>query len=1320
MTTKMFWATMLAGTCLWPALIRADAPLPTDPRVVAGDVTVSAPSSTQMLIQQSGVAAIVDWGSFSIANGFGVQFNNGSGATLNRVTGNNLSGIYGSLNATGSVYLINQNGIVFGKSGVVNTGGRFVASTLDITNQDFMNGGDNTFRGDSDAYVVNLGSISSLGGDVALLARNVRNDGTITAPNGTVGLIAGREVLMRDASVADGMFSVRVGGSDTSVGDSGSIRAAAAELRANGGNVYALAGNTDGTIVATGVAKVKGRVFLTAGDTGHVKVDKKVKAVAANGSGGKITVDAGHVDMAGTLDASGSSGGEVRITSAIETVFTGQVLSFGSGVPASGGFAEVSGAHLTFHGTVDTGGGVLLIDPSNTEITTDSALLNGASIMDPASIISALATGNVIVQTSSAGNQSGTILVTSNLLYNSRFSLSLLAEGDLIATASIKNSNTGGTGDINLVAGWDGTTGATVFDSSVFDAAVLGSQTLFGNNINHNYNISGTKYTAAGNLFIGQATSGTVVSVGSLAGATRAYANSVVLHGSDSPEGSGGVAQLGYEVDFNAIGPATGEIMLRAEGDVSLISGTQTGAAAQIGHGGINNSGTGNDSLPPSMDTDAQITVDLIGDLTLQSSGAIDAYTMIGNGNFETSSIRSTGLRGGDITVTAVGEISLEDNNGGHGAVIGHGNVGLDSLGKGNITITAAAMDQSASATVGSLGEGSVDFTMLSDDLEYGNVEVTVNNSGLRLIGSSGGSSCECSDSFSASNLIVWTSDKLVLDSSFHYSNLSSGSVALQAGAGFFNEAGATALATTGGKWLVYSARPDQNTGDIGTLAADFIQFGTFYDATDPFGSTLLAGNGLVYAESPVITVESLTTTYGDTVPTPGVAVTISIDGSTISPAAFGFSVGTGFLDNTAVTFSSTGNVNAGSYVNALNVNISATTAATVSGLFFFAGTLTVDQAILTASMVGNPTKIYDGTTTATLTVGDFNLSGFVTGEGATVSQTSGTYASADAAAVNAVTVALGAGDFAATSSTDLANYVLPTTATGNGTITQATLTGSVIGTPTKVYDGTTAATLTAANYLLSGFVTGEGATVGQTAGTYASANASATDAVTVTLAAGDFAGTGLTNLANYVLPTTVTGNGAITQATLTSSIIGTPTKVYDGTTAATLTAANYLLSGFVTGEGATISQTSGTYASANASATDAVTVTLAASDFALIGSTSLANYVVPTTATGNGVITQAILTGSTIIGTPTKVYDGTNSATLTAANFLLTGFVSGEGATVSKTTGTYATADAAASNTVTVTLAAGDFVRTGTTNLANYVLPTTVTGNGAITQATL
>ena len=58
--------------------------------------------------------------------------NNGAGATLSRVTGIDRSVIDGRLNATGSFYLINPQGVLIGTRGVVTTGGRFVASTLDL------------------------------------------------------------------------------------------------------------------------------------------------------------------------------------------------------------------------------------------------------------------------------------------------------------------------------------------------------------------------------------------------------------------------------------------------------------------------------------------------------------------------------------------------------------------------------------------------------------------------------------------------------------------------------------------------------------------------------------------------------------------------------------------------------------------------------------------------------------------------------------------------------------------------------------------------------------------------------------------------------------------------------------------------------------------------------------------------------------------------------------------------------------------------------------------------------------------------------------
>jgi len=54
------------------------------------------------------------------------------------VTGPGIATIDGKLSGVGDVYLIDAHGVVVGRTGVVTTGGRFVASTLSITNDDFM------------------------------------------------------------------------------------------------------------------------------------------------------------------------------------------------------------------------------------------------------------------------------------------------------------------------------------------------------------------------------------------------------------------------------------------------------------------------------------------------------------------------------------------------------------------------------------------------------------------------------------------------------------------------------------------------------------------------------------------------------------------------------------------------------------------------------------------------------------------------------------------------------------------------------------------------------------------------------------------------------------------------------------------------------------------------------------------------------------------------------------------------------------------------------------------------------------------------------
>ena len=185
----------------------------------------------------------------------------------------------------------------------------------------------------------------------------------------------------------------------------------------------------------------------------------------------------------------------------------------------------------------------------------------------------------------------------------------------------------------------------------------------------------------------------------------------------------------------------------------------------------------------------------------------------------------------------------------------------------------------------------------------------------------------------------------------------------------------------------------------------------------------------------------------------------------------------------------------------------------------------------LTALIIGDPTKrAYDGTATAALTAANFSLSGLVSGQSFTVAPTAGTYNSPNVAAATTVTASLSAGSFTAGAGTVATNYVLPTTASGPACITPVTLTASIIGTPTKPYDGGTVATLIPANFSITHLIGTESFTVTQTVGTYNSPNVATATTVTASLVSGNFTPVGATLASNYVLPTTASGSGSITK----------------------------------------------------------------------------------------------------------------------------------------------------------------------------------------------
>ncbi len=1244
MALKRVTAAYLLGASFLPSLLPVALfaqDLPSDPDVVAGDIAISAPTPAQLLLQQTSLYGIVDWGSFSIGLGNGVQVSNGNGATLNRVTGGDMSSILGSLTATGSVYLVNPNGIVVGKTGVVNTGGRFVASTLDMTDTDFLNGGDMTFAGASDAYVINLGKVSALGGDVALLAHSVVNDGSLSAPNGTVGVIAGREILMRDAAVADGLFSVKVGGADSSATDAGTIKAAAAELRAKGGNVYALAGNTQGTIEASGVAKVKGRVFLTAGDTGKLTVDKTVTAKTAGGAGGTIAATGGTVDLAGTLDASGTTGGTVVVKAVGETQFDGQIFATGG----AGGFVEVSGRHISFAGEVDSGGGTLLIDPDNIEIAFDNdVLLLGNSVattvLTPTVVKALLVGGDVLIETLGSNGESGTIAVTDAVDWNGASSLTLLASGDVRFGASVQNSSTTG-GNLNVVAGWDGSTGAGsldfdlgTFDASPFDAADLRSQALFGQSTGVSYSYNGVSHTTTGSVVIGTQAATSGIAVGSKTGTTRVYANNLDINGATATGATGGFAQLGFNVAGNADqGTVSGDIQVRAVGDVTLQAGADVQNAAQIGHVGLNQSAVSSSATAAAT---GSISVEAGGDMLLlggDASGNASAYALVGNGviALSGSAENTAGTRSGGIDVTVAGDLVIQPGNSSftNAAWIGH--IG-GAAAQADTSLTAGAFYQSTTAQ--GAADPSIAVDMLALDTGFGDVRVTATASDLRLLGSSELLTCECDYVSTGGDLIVQTSGDLVLGTSglsdFHYSNQGGGSLILASGGNVTNNAGEGAIGTLNsgsqwsmglGQWIIYSDRPDHDSGTLGVLTPDQLDFDITYNPADPFDPSALSGNVMVYRKAPAITVADATMTYGD-VYTPG-AITLKVQGTSediTDPSLWGIAFSSAYVDDAVATFSTSGFVNAGSFVGALKTNISGSATNSISGYFTHFGDLSVDRATITVTLA-DQAKDYDGT-------GGYTTTPIYTGwigsedEGLISAGPVFAYSGGDGSdGVNATSPSapyvVSASGLAETSG----NYTFDTTDTANLVINPLFLQLNILNPIDKVYDGTTTATITAADIVLSGFITGEGVTVDPFLGDYVSAHASSgVVSLNATLTAADVTAQSGTLLSNYVLPISAEGRGTIFRKALDIAITGTPSKLFDGTTLADLTQENFAITGFVLDDAGVVTQTVGQYDVADPGARQ-VTAGLSVEDVSVSGTTDITNYIVPGTATGPGLI---------------------------------------------------------------------------------------------------
>lgn len=265
-------------------------------QIIGAPVGANAPQQslenarTIVTIQQTQQQALLEWQTFNVGANTTLRFDQSAGGAdvgtwiaFNRVTDptGNPTQILGSIEAQGQVYVINQNGIIFGGASVVNTH-TLVAAALPVNEnliaRGLLNNPDSQFLfSTSDlnaqaAVAVQAGarltaptSAANVGGRVALIGPVVTNRGTISTPDGQTILAAGLEVGFDAHSTDDP--SLR--GLDVFVGRVGAFGGAATNdglIEAPRGSVV-ITGKTvsqNGFINSTTSAALNGRVDLLA------------------------------------------------------------------------------------------------------------------------------------------------------------------------------------------------------------------------------------------------------------------------------------------------------------------------------------------------------------------------------------------------------------------------------------------------------------------------------------------------------------------------------------------------------------------------------------------------------------------------------------------------------------------------------------------------------------------------------------------------------------------------------------------------------------------------------------------------------------------------------------------------------------------------------------------------------------------------------------------------------------------------------------------------------------------------------------------------
>jgi filamentous hemagglutinin family protein len=749
--------------------------LPFGEQVQAGSASFVR-NAQSLNINQTSQKAIVNWQSFSIANNETVRLNQPTqGVALFRVVGSDSSQIFGSLSATGSLFLSNPNGVLFGRSAQVDVGS-LVATTMRIDNDDFL-GSHYQFNAQSDALVSNQGVIRTEdGGYIALLGNTVENSGTLQANNGSVILGSAQSAILD--FYGDGLVRVKLNGDavNAAIKQSGNISAdgGAVQLATN---ARTAAINIDGVIQANSLVERNGVIRLEGGKNAKVSVTGTLSAAGNETSttGGRIEVTGEQVALfkGAKLDASGDAGGgtvlvggdyqgknaqvynarttyvdkdasihvdaksngnggKVIVWADDTTRFYGSISAKGGALSGNGGFVEVSGKkYLDYTGKIDVTayqgiGGKVFFDPLNIVLnsSTQAAPSNNANSTPDIAFADAPVAGTTTIQISDITGYSeaffqatNNITVASAITMAANNSIKLEAGNNLTVSSSVITS---GTGAVTLKADADNSgTGNLAIGANITSQA--GGITLAGATITQsagNIAATGAANGNAGNISItgtGAVNLGaaTITANGGTASAGSAGRNGGVITISGA-----GVTTTGAKTANGSAGSGASQAGGNA-GSVNIAStnGMSVGAiAATGGNAGTGNANAGNAGT-------IALTNNTTGNI---AAGALTARTGVAIGT-------GAGGTAGSIAVTntaaigslSTGAITTQGNTKGNG-----GNITLSSLGA--LAVSGAVTSAGGATTTGNNGQSAGNITITG-----GNTSVTgaISASGGNVVG---------------------------------------------------------------------------------------------------------------------------------------------------------------------------------------------------------------------------------------------------------------------------------------------------------------------------------------------------------------------------------------------------------------------------------------------------------------------------------------------------------------------------------------------------------------------------------------------------------